>query len=216
MSEYGYLPDSANIEQSFGNNKGILTPKDIYDLTRADKYTNYGQLELIETQTVSSAQNVDFISLGNYNVHLLTVNNHTFPAGSQDYGIRFFENGVLETASVYQYAIQQCGIGGSYFEAKSTGANHIRIDNTGSEQWIQNWYCYFYNLSDSSKYSFTTSQKVPERINTSGNYNSSGTYIEFGSGVLPQASVVDGIRIYNSTKTANAGTLSLYGIKEYS
>ena len=49
MSEYGYIPEAP--EQSFGNNKGIFTPKDIYDLTRADKYTNYGQLELIETQT---------------------------------------------------------------------------------------------------------------------------------------------------------------------
>ena len=38
MSEYGYLPESP--EQSFGQNSGIFTPKDIYDLTRADKYTN--------------------------------------------------------------------------------------------------------------------------------------------------------------------------------
>ena len=38
MSEYGYIPESP--EQSFGNNKGIFTPKDIYDLTRADKYTS--------------------------------------------------------------------------------------------------------------------------------------------------------------------------------
>ncbi len=38
MSEYGYIPEAP--EQSAGNNKGIFTPKDIYDLTRADKYTN--------------------------------------------------------------------------------------------------------------------------------------------------------------------------------
>ena len=43
--------------------KGSLAPKDIYDLTRADKYTNYGQLELIETQTFSGATaNIDFTS----------------------------------------------------------------------------------------------------------------------------------------------------------
>ena len=47
-NEFGYIPESP--EQSFGNNKGIFTPTDIYDLTRADKYTSYGQLELIETQ----------------------------------------------------------------------------------------------------------------------------------------------------------------------
>ena len=38
MSEYGYIPEAP--EQSFGNNKGIFSPKDIYDLTRADKFTS--------------------------------------------------------------------------------------------------------------------------------------------------------------------------------
>ena len=38
MSEYGYIPEAP--EQSFGNNKGIFTPKDIYDLTRANKFTS--------------------------------------------------------------------------------------------------------------------------------------------------------------------------------
>jgi hypothetical protein len=38
MSEFGYIPEAP--EQSFGNNKGIFTPKDIYDLTRADKFTS--------------------------------------------------------------------------------------------------------------------------------------------------------------------------------
>ena len=69
MSEYGYIPEAP--EQSFGNNKGIFNPKDIYDLTRADKYTNYGQLELIETQTVQWSCTSDFTSLGSYNVHFL-------------------------------------------------------------------------------------------------------------------------------------------------
>ena len=70
MSEYGYIPEAP--EQSFGNNKGIFNPKDIYDLTRADKYTNYGQLELIETQTASTSSALDFTNLGNYNVHFMS------------------------------------------------------------------------------------------------------------------------------------------------
>ena len=195
------------------SNKGIYSPKDTKFLMDMQQFTRLGQLELIQTQTASSATNVDFTNLGNYNVHLLTVNNHTFPAGSQDYGIRLYENGVLETASVYKYALQQCGIGGNFYESHSTGANHIRIDNTGSEQWVQHWYCYFYNLSDSTKYSFVTFHKVPKRLTSGGSYSSAGTYIEFGSGVLPQASTVDGIRVYDSSQTASAGTLSLYGIR---
>ena len=78
MSEYGYIPEAP--EQSFGNNKGIFTPKDIYDLTRADKYTNYGQLELIQTQTASGSSTIDFTSIqeSTYNVHFATYNNIQF------------------------------------------------------------------------------------------------------------------------------------------
>ena len=209
---YGYL--GQNTPNQTVNNSGVFSITDSKNLQSQGKLG--GSLELIAEQTVTSAQNVDFTNIqqNKYDVHLLQVSNHTFPAGSQDYGIRLYESGVLETASVYQYAIQQCGIGGSFYEPKSTGANHIRIDNTGSEQWVQHWYCYLYNLGNSNKYSFLTFQKIPKRINTSGNYNSSGTYIEFGGGVLPQASEVDGIRVYNSTKTASAGNIKLYGVKQ--
>ena len=62
-NEFGYIPESP--EQSFGNNKGIFTPTDIYDLTRADKYTNYGQLELIETKSADDSCTIDFDTLGN-------------------------------------------------------------------------------------------------------------------------------------------------------
>lgn len=61
MSEFGYIPESP--EQSFQNNKGIFTPNDIYDLSIADKFTNYGQLELIETTTFSSVSTVSFTDL---------------------------------------------------------------------------------------------------------------------------------------------------------
>ena len=40
-NEFGYIPESP--AQSFGNNKGIFTPTDIYDLTRADTtFQNFG------------------------------------------------------------------------------------------------------------------------------------------------------------------------------
>ena len=74
-SEFGYIPESP--EQSFGNNKGIFTPTDIYELTRADKYTNYGQLEFIETQTHSSSVSyIEFTDIKQdiYDVHFVTLN----------------------------------------------------------------------------------------------------------------------------------------------
>ena len=209
MSEYGYLPDSANIEQSFGNNKGIFTPKDIYDLTRADKYTNYGQLELIETQTVSSATAyVDFTNLGNYNVHFMTVNNFKTPAGDSHLGFRLIESGVVEDSAVYQYARQLGQSDGTFSEQRSTGQDEGIVTGAVGNETNHRGHCYiyFYNLTDSSKYSFVTEHSVFLR-------DSSAFGTDFGSNVLPQASQVTGIRMIPNTNTINEGTFSLYGLR---
>ena len=212
-NEFGYIPESP--EQSFGNNKGIFTPKDIYDLTRADKYTNYGQLELIETKTFSGVSAVDFTSIqeNTYNVHFMTLNNIQHTGGLDTTMIQFYESGVLETASVYQYAHQYNEAGGSNGELKSTGFNRIywSYNNNGTTQDArdsENGYIYFYNLGDSTKYSFTTHQEL---------FTDFGAMkMSFGSGVLPQTSQVNGIRLVMHNGNNTSGSASLYGIKEYS
>jgi hypothetical protein len=208
MSEYGYIPEAP--EQSFGNNKGIFTPKDIYDLTRADKYTNYGQLELIETQTVSSVATVEFTDLGNYNVHFLTINDLKVVNDNNWLQVRFYESGVLETASVYQFA-NQVGVGtGTFYEARTTGNGYLQfmsganVGNSTNERG--NAYCYFYNLTDSSKYSFMTHQCV-------STYDTNGMVMNFGSGVMPQASAVDGIQLILAGGNIDSSDISLYGIR---
>ena len=214
-SEFGYIPESP--EQSFGNNKGIFTPKDIYDLTRADKYTNYGQLELIETQTYSSAVSfVDFTSIdeSTYNVHFMTFSQMSGATdNTETISIRFYESGVLETASVYQFARQSAGLNPSvgFLEGKNTGADKIStLFGSGTATGENDsGYAYFYNLGDSSKYSFATFQCV-------GLTNESYYQGSFGSAVLPQASTVDGIRIFMNSGNYNDFKVSLYGIKEYS
>jgi hypothetical protein len=216
-NEFGYIPESP--EQSFGNNKGIFTPTDIYDLTRADKYTNYGQLELIETQTVSSAvAQVDFTSIqeSTYNVHFLTANNVQFAStGISNLGIRFFNSGSVDTSG-YQMAYFRISATGSTTETKSTNTTHIRINTyaggvSDNADGSVNGYSYFYNLGDSTKYSFHTKQTT--YINYDGNPSSG-----FGSGTNAETSVVDGIRLFDSSGAKNivSGTFSLYGIKEYS
>jgi len=209
MSEFGYIPEAP--EQSFGNNKGIFTPKDIYDLTRANKYTNLGQLELIETQTHSSdVSDIDFTSLGTYNVHLLTFSSTKGGGTNPQMKVRFFESGVKETANAYANAIQFCDADGSSFNySKSTADSGIPI-NGNYMGGVTQGYIYLYNLGDSSKYSFLTFQSSQY----SGTYGS--RFFGFGSGVMKQSSTVDGINLYNS----NAGNftdfdISLYGIKEY-
>jgi hypothetical protein len=211
-NEFGYIPESP--EQSFGNNKGIFTPTDIYDLTRADKYTNYGQLELIETQTVSSATaQVDFTSIqeSTYNVHFLTVNNFKPEIDNAQLMIRFYESGVLESASVYQFAYQYGSGTGNFSDSRTTSTTYIRassgVGNFGSENGHS--YSYLYNLGNSSKYSFQTFHNT--YINKTPD-----NFFMFGSGVLPQASTVDGIRLQPTSGDIEEVSVSLYGIKEYS
>ena len=210
MSEYGYIPEAP--EQSFGNNKGIFNPKDIYDLTRADKYTNYGQLELIETKTASADSQIIFddIKQDIYNVHFLTITNFSPSVNQTGLFCRFYENGVEEAGSVYQYAQQYVGSNGAAAGQSSTSLAYLRmIGSVGdATNRVGNGYSYFYNLGDSTKYSFQTYQN--NNIDQTNVF-----YGIFGIGVLPQASVVDQIKLYVSSGTFDC-SLSLYGIKEYS
>ena len=208
MSEFGYIPEAP--EQSFGNNKGIFTPKDIYDLTRADKYTNYGQLELIETQTVSgSPTTLDFTSIkeNEYNVLFMTISDLVHSGSTANIGFRYYESGVVETSGVYQYAQQRGTTAGSFTDTdRQTSSSYMLFTPASMNGGVGsfNAYSYFYNLGDSSKYSFATWHSFSE---------STTTGFGFGSGVLKQASTVDGIQIYTFGRTLTSGTVSLYGLR---
>jgi len=175
-----------------------------------------GKLELIETQTGSGVTSVDFTSIqeSTYNVHFMTLNNFGYYEQIQNMGFRFYESGVLETASVYQFAFFPLEVGGGTGTVNETASNLIRLDQTGSQGMTLNSYAYFYNLGDSSKYSFATYHSMVERISGGSYATTTGT--KFGSGVLPQTSTVDGIRVL-TTGTNNLSetyTISLYGIAE--
>jgi hypothetical protein len=207
-NKYGYVGVDIP-EQSFGNNKGVFNPAEINELVADNKWTTFGQLELIETQTVTSATAyVDFTNLGSYNVHFMTVNNFKTPAGNSHMGFRLFESGVIESGAVYQFARQQGQADGTFSENKNTIQDEGIISaNIGNETNHRgHLYIYWYNLIDSSKYSFTTHHSTC--------ITDVGTYaMDFGSNVLPQASAVDGIRMIPNTNTINEGTFSLYGIR---
>ena len=209
---YGYK--GADVPQSFGNNKGVFDPADINNLVKDDKWTQYGQLELIETQTFSGATaNIDFTSIdeSTYNVHFMTFNNLQNSGGaSADLSVRFYESGVLETASVYQVAFQYAGTDGAFGEYRTALASSIFSVAGNYQNAEANGYVYFYNLGDSSKYSFST-------FHTSSGHPTVTMYSKFGSGVMTQASTVDGIRLFNdNADNFTAFEISLYGIKEYS
>ena len=216
-NEFGYIPESP--EQSFGNNKGIFTPTDIYDLTRADKFTQYGQLELLQTQSVSGVSVVDFTSLdeNTYNVHFLTFNNVTSTASGFHYhNVRFSNDGgsTYTNATNYDYANQYGGVNAGDFSDSLRSASATEIGDifalTGTNTEIAgNGYMYFYNLGDSTKYSFTTHHNMAQ-------IDGASAYMYFGSGVYQVAEPIQAFRWFSDSSVTFNGDFSLYGIKEYS
>ena len=185
-------------------NIGLYNPSEILQLTKDGSWG--GSLELIQSQTVSTVANVAFTTIKEsvYDVHLLQVFNYQ-PATNDRLGMRFYEGGVLETASVYEYAYQYGYYNGGFGENKSTGDNHLKIcpDEVNGAGDSSEAYCYIYNAGDSSKYTFTTQQMV-------------GTdFFRFGGGILPQASTVDGLYLYGDNNGENFScTANLYGVKQ--
>jgi len=197
MSYLGTQPNNVK------KNTGLYTPSEILQLTKEGNWG--GSLELIEEQTFSATTTIDFTSIkGNkYDVIVAQLNDVQTNGGNDNIDMRFYESGVLETASVYQYALQY-GYPSTFGETKSTGANRMVIaPNQNSEN--TNGYIYFYNLNNSSKYSFYTVQTT--------NLSGGNFFFYFGGGMLPQASVVDGIRFFSDTYNLE-GSIKLYGVKQ--
>ena len=212
-NKYGYIADTGP-EQAFRSNTGVFDPADINELLAEDKWTNFGQLELIETQTVSSAvAQVDFSSIQEniYDVHFFTWNNQKQTSNNKRLILQFFENGVLETGSVYEFATLFYRADGTFIDSNGTSNANIGLcPNTRNiTNFSANGYSYLYNLGSSAKFSYVTFQT--STMDTSDGYGG-----QFGSAVLPQASRVDGLRLSMSGGNIDTGTVfSLYGIRSY-
>jgi len=198
---YGYL--GQNQPNQTVSNSGVFSITDVAELQSQGKLG--GSLELIEEQTFSATTTIDFTSIQGtkYDVMVAQLIDVQTNGGNDNIDMRFYESGVLETASVYQYALQY-GYPSTFGETKSTGADRMVIaPNQNSEN--SNGYVYFYNLNNSSKYSFYTVQTT--------NLSGGNFFYYFGGGVLPQASEVDGIRFFSDTYNLE-GTIRLFGVKQ--
>ena len=215
-NKYGY--SGVNIPtQAFRSNVGKFDPSEINELVANDQWTHYGQLEFIETITVSTdTASIIFDEIQNtkYNVHLITYSNGVCDQSGNRLKLRFFESGVEESASVYQYALQ--GAGTDSFTQAKTGSSgtdnniHLGANTQVSGNWSDNGYIYIYNAGNSSKFTSTT-QHLTSMYSVGNAFRS-----YYGGGVLPQASNVDQFKIYASNGNIETGLVaSLYGIKEY-
>jgi len=174
-----------------------------------------GKLELIETQTVSGTpNNVDFKNLASnpYNVYFLTASNVQLNTDGYQILLRLSnDNGSsFIGGSSYQFSNYRINPAGAINQYKSSGTSFIGMEGyTGSTSaYSLNFYIYFYNLLDSSKYSFTTNQLL----------NSSSSAFDrsaFGNGILATAETHNAFRLFGaSSKLQTSGTYSLYGIAE--
>ena len=169
-----------------------------------------GKLELIETKTVSGVTSVDFTSIfeSTYNVHFMTLNNIKTSFDDARAVLRYYESGVLESGSVYDFANFQIDANGGNSESRSTTATSaiLEINSGNATNECSNAYTYIYNAGDSSKYTFNT-------VQSAGIIGTGVFKIWFGSSVMHQASTVDGFNVAVDIGTFS-GTVSLYGIAE--
>ena len=178
---FGYLGTTPNQQLK---NSGVFSVEEALAVQKNGEWG--GSLELIAEQTVSGVGIVDFTDIKEniYDVHFLT--GIVTGNGNNRPWLRFFESGTIEDGSVYQGAYQQLTVGGSA-ENKGTSLTNLDFFIGASEVGESSVaYCYIYNAGDSSKYTLQTQQGMM----------SSTIRAQFGGGVLPQASVVNGFRLF--------------------
>jgi len=206
---YGYL--GQNTPNQTVSNSGVFSISDVASLEKQGKFG--GSLELIEEVNITSATaNISFTNIQEtkFDVHYLTFNLLFDDAFGNEYLFyQLYESGVRETASVYQYAQQYGTASGSFGEQKSTGTAlpllSISAGQTTNE--LTCGYVYWYNLGNSSKYSFCTNHTVQ--------YDNTAFLMNFSGSVLPQASTVDGIYLASgSGANIVQGNFKLYGVKQ--
>ena len=183
-------------------NIGLYNPNEILQLTKEGNWG--GSMEHISTTTFSSSSAVNITSgFTGYDVFFAQIIGLT-GSTNMNIGMQFYESGVLETGSNYQYANQYNQVDGGNGEENSTSASRVVMNSFQSTDSC-GLYIYFYNFTDSSKYSFYTFQNAPSYV--------ADFEVKFGGGVMTQASVVDGVSFTPNTGTMS-GTIKLYGVKQ--
>ena len=189
-------------------NSGIFSPEDVLNLSAVGEYG--GSLQLIEEKNVSGVSSTIFTSIqeAQYDVHFLQLININPVSDGTDVRVRFFENGVEESGSVYDVAYLYNTSGGGGAEVKGSTYTYLRGSfNVGNATYESgNSYQYFYNLGNSAKYSF-------QSMHTSVMGNNNQLLTAFGGGVLPQTSKVDQIKLYNGSGNFSC-TAKLFGVKQ--
>ena len=171
-----------------------------------------GQLELIQTQTISSdVSTVEFKDLkeSTFKVHLLTITRMKSDTDNKAVEIGLSnDNGDSYETSSYDWAWMYMKSNGTFSEKRNTsGGDFTIVQNVGNNTY-ENFsaYVYFYNLGESSQYSNVTWQGTG--ITQDPDYIS-----VYGSGAYHVAETIDAFRLKFSSDDVASGVFSLYGLK---
>ena len=187
-------------------NSGIFSPEDVLNLSAVGEYG--GSLELVSEVDVSSASSHIFTEIAEtkYSTHFLTFQNYVPSTNSTQLILRFYESGVEESASVYQFIYNYIDTG--FAISQATAIDYLRMSYSSGNGTGETscGHAFLYGLGNSSSFSFQTMEHIQ-------NPSSTNFRAVFGSGCLPQASVVDQIKVFVTSGTYSA-TLRLYGLKD--
>ena len=213
MSKYGYVGRESDApQQAFRANAGVLNPNDIIDLSNKNKLTQFGQIEFLETQTISDAV-ADFTSLQEmvYDIHFFTFSDIHF--GSQtEFGYRLSNDGGTSFETGYDFANFRITDDSGTSERKSTNQNTARLfgDIDNGNNSVGQGYMYLYGASNQTKYTTSTSHFVFE--------NEGDRFcMEWGGQGYDHTEQMSAIRFGASTSMSNmaSATISVYGIMSY-
>lgn len=210
-NNYGYVGVGIP-EQKFGSNKGVLSTDDVKNLIDLEKFTHYGQLELISTATASGESAIEFIDFkkDKYTTYLFTLNDVNFSADAQ-ISVRFYLNGVLATASSYQLSYRRGASDSNYSYIKSAGIDyglmHSQNGGTTSDRECFGGVWFLHMFSDSDTYP-VLSHKLS--IFDSGGSSS----FSYGGVSYLSQQMVTGFQVkpYGS-QTIDRGEFALYGYR---
>jgi hypothetical protein len=206
--KYGYK--GAEPTQSQSSNTGVFDPADINNLIANNKWTpQLGQLELIQTQTVSGTPSTlvfNDLQTNKYDIHFMTISNFKPQTDNRHLALRYQVDGTTTTGFDYKYAKQR---------QTAATSSELKIGND-SKIWLAyncsiglnslNGYIIFYNLKSSYAFINTHFYQIDKDNNISTN---------FQTAVRDEVGGVDGIEFATSGGNLEHGLFSLYGIRSW-
>ena len=217
-NKYGYSGVDIPTQVAFAN-VGKFDPSEINELVQEDKWTTFGQLELIQTEVSSSnATAIEFTNLkeNEYTIHMFVFNNvKSNSAGQLSFNV-YTEQYGYDTNAHYSTHTQRCFSTGSFNEWRQHNSAYNYVSGTPlSDQTDQamNGYMLMYHAGDTTNYTEFNNHIIGAHSTSIYSYSEFGglTYNKYGYAITKLKFKIGG----GTTQFTDGSTISLYGIKRY-